>query len=208
MPVNEELVASLEGLAAKYRELLDLRRRREELEGQGVLRLEGDAALARRQQLRSLSRRFPGALRELETLSASAVAARLEDLAEELDRARRWPEVGAPERRWIRVVLDYHAALRDGLAIRRWLGAQPRQAGAPSPELVQRFRAWYVREGVGAAEVDAAFLARYLAPPQGRLTELVWLELASRHGCSVSEVRLEVLGTAKRGKGRRPGGSD
>src|SRR2546425_1260252 len=113
---GRSLVADLEALARKYRALVTLRRARERLEARGVFRLTGAAGERRRLASQRLARRFPGALKELDLLSSQVLAGRLADVEHELRAARRG-ERGRVA--WVPVMLDYHAALRQGLAIKR-----------------------------------------------------------------------------------------
>lgn len=193
----QELVA----LAEKYAVLLILRQEREALVACGIRRLDGAAGAARRTTARHLAQRFPGALRELETLDALAVAGRCDTVQRELTVALAQPGRRVPRRRWVRLVLAYHRGLREGLAIRRWLRAHAPRRGAIAPTLVERFRSWYERGGHGARprhQIDARWLHRYLAPPEGRLSELVWRELATEHGLTPLAVRDLVLGRVGR----------
>ena len=67
-------------LIEKYERLLELRVARESLEASGVLSLDGEAGRERKRRCRALARSYPGVLRELEHLSAAAIATRLEVL--------------------------------------------------------------------------------------------------------------------------------
>jgi hypothetical protein len=191
MHSESALAAALGALIEKYAELDALCREREAAMAAGLARLTGEAGARRRQRGRALAARFPGALRELEHLDRVAVAARLADL--QAERAEAWlrPRRQVARRLWVRLVLEYHEALRDGLRIRRWLKTHG-ATGATLGGLVLAFRTWYEPPATlrhRPVAPDAAWLRRYLRPPHGRLSELVMGELAARHGMSRAAVR-------------------
>ena len=93
------------GLVQKYEEILSIRRRPSGTESADI----ADA-------MRSLSSRFPGALRELQSLSLATVEARLKDASEML--------AGRVEHPWLRWMHEYHEQLRVALAIKAELGGR------------------------------------------------------------------------------------
>jgi hypothetical protein len=155
---------TLERLAEKYRELVGLCEDREVLEGKGVHKLEGEEREARHGRTRRLAERFPGALRELEGATTVGLLQRLQAVEEEL--ALRRGREAAP--RWMRIVDEFHAELRELLAIK---GAKGR-GETVTPEELERIS----------------------EPPYGRLQELVWTRLAERHGLTPEELRGVVHG--------------
>ncbi len=185
--------AALQALADKYRALIALRLEREALEARGVFALDGAAGRARKQRGRRLARRFPGALRELDELTVAQLEQRLAEVEAELVGAGR----GQGARRWVLVMLDFHALLVEALAIKRWLSRHARGARAVDAALLRRFRRYLSRSPArqhAMAGVDEAFLMRYLRPPHGRLLALVWDELAARHALPKSELSRMIFG--------------
>ena len=123
------LAEELERLAGKYARMVALAVERERAAAAGGF--EAEAGVARRRAFRELSRDFPGALRELEALSAAALRERAAAVDEELAAVRGGrTELG---REWIRVVLALHAELRLLLAAR--------QAGARTGPLLDEVAA-------------------------------------------------------------------
>ena len=191
------LLEDLHRLLHKYRALLDLRRERDRLEARGVLRLHGVDAATRRAQAQAVAQQFPGALRELENRTASQLQHCLNQVREEMAAAVLHPRRRLAARRWIRLSLAFHAGLREGLAIRRWLTNRRRAPALGEADLVQAFLSWYQHCSVRQqplAHVDAAWLRRYRAPPGGRLTELIWQNLAAQYRCTPRTLRRHVLG--------------
>lgn len=163
---DERLLSSLRALRRKYLVLAHLRGERDAAEILGILRFEGDRAAARQHRTRALAGAFPGVLRELEGFDARKFFQRAGEVQAEITAVRHG-QARLPRRVWIRLVLDFHASLREVLQFRQ-----------------------------GAA-VDGGFLRRYLRrPPGSRLMELVWEDLAQRHKMTVPEVRRAVLGEA------------
>ena len=71
---------------AKYDLLVGLRREREDLEAKGIFSLEGEALVERQARMREVAAEFPGALRELEALSAAQLTRRREEVARRLEQ--------------------------------------------------------------------------------------------------------------------------
>ncbi|HWV37812.1 MAG TPA: hypothetical protein VN033_04970 [Vulgatibacter sp.] len=114
----------LDRLAWKYLQLTTLRARREELERAGAWRFDDVEARDRKRAFRRIAREFPGALRELDSLPASALRRR----AAAVERARAAPP-DTPREPWIDLALDFHRIVRMILAVRRWAADQGRQGG-------------------------------------------------------------------------------
>jgi hypothetical protein len=92
------------------------------------------------------------------------------------------------------VVLEFHALLREALAIKRWLASRRR---AEVSELLAQFRRYYARSPMRLhpmSVVDEAFLIRYWRPVEGRLVGVVWRELATRHDLEERELKRLVFG--------------
>jgi len=128
---------TLEALADKYRALLALRGRR-----------DTGGAPATRDELRALAARFPGCLRELDTLGADELARRATAAAAAAGGGAREP--------WMDWIAAYHALMSDALGAR----ARGETVDAPDGRLnVMVLRALAVRFGV-----DAATIAETLFP--------------------------------------------
>ena len=196
-PKPGSLVSQLHALAGKYTTLVALRRQRETLEARGILRLEGNDAASRRARCRQVASAFPGALRELEALSAEVLEQRLRTVRQELAAAHRHPRRRLPIALWLRLILSYHARLREALAIRRWLHAQSARHRGVDAALVARCAAWYQTLAPHRSRhqsVDAAFVQRHLRPPEGKLNALIWHDLASQYRRRPEQVRQLLFG--------------
>lgn len=176
-------MSELEELAEKYRVLARLRERREELEGRGERGFGDEEGKARRDEFRRIARRYPGALRELQASTAAGLRAKARAVEAEIAAGRT-----EPERAWIRVVLEFHAAVRDALVVKGWLARNVPREAAITPEVVAAFRAAH------GGRADAALLEAHRHPPGGRLLALVWAALATRTGRPRAELERAVFG--------------
>jgi hypothetical protein len=138
-------------------------------------------AVAPREELRALARRFPGALRELDRLPFDRIEARLAELDAALGGAGPLPD-------WVPVQLAFHGWLRLALLAR---------AGAPDETFEQaqlRLRAGFA-PGPGEpdpGQLRAGDLAAIRRPPNGRLTGWVYARISTDlgHGRQVVEAAL------------------
>lgn len=105
----------LRDLDWKYFQLLELRAAREARIAAGASRFPPEEAAGRRRAFRVLARRFPGALKELDTRDIDELGAILTAV-----RAAREGRATGAQERWLHVVWSRHAALRLALAVRRW----------------------------------------------------------------------------------------
>jgi hypothetical protein len=122
---------ALEALAAKYRDLRALRARRDQ-----------GGAPATRDELRALAGRFPGCLRELDTLGPEELARRATAAAAAAAGGAREP--------WMDWIAAYHALMTDALDAR----ARGEAVVAPEGRLnVLVLRALSDRFGVDAATI-------------------------------------------------------
>lgn len=203
MPIRIETVADefqfrrqLERLAHKYRTLAALRARREELEGSGRNGFSPDELPARREAFRLIAGEFPGALRELDTTTGERLRAKAEAVEQELAALAADPSLEAPAAAWIRVVVDYHATMRELLAMKLWLARRIGRDGEITDDVEAEFHTWlagYPHRSSGRPH-DRAFLRALHHPPGGRLHPLVWDELAERHGLDRRELQQMVFG--------------
>lgn len=187
----------MEALAEKYRALARLRERREEVKGLGRMGFEEEEGRARRAEFRRVAQRFPGSLRELDTTPADVFREKLALVEAELAALDADPTRAAPSRRWIAVVLDFHATLREALAIKLWLARRVGRDGVVSDDVLREFLAWHAawphRRGA-LGPVDARFLERHHHPPRGRVLSLVWEALEARHHLSRAALERAVFG--------------
>ena len=161
------LSAHAPSLARKYRSLLSLRSAHER-----------DGVVADRARLRALAAEFPGALRELDSLS----------IDEMLSRAGALEAVGLGARvePWMTAMAGYHALMRAALGIRRAGGA---------PEAVRaEVDALRAATGITLAAADLAAIAR---PPQGRLGVFVFARLGSALGRPPEELWQAMFPTGR-----------
>ncbi len=171
----------LAALARKYRTLADLRAEREGAIEGGQDRFEGAALETRGRAFREVAREFPGALRELELTPTEMLRRK----AERVEAAA----TGAGAAPWMHVVWDFHAMLREALALRRFLRAEP----GCSAEALRAHHA--ALDDAGAMVADAAAARGAIErPPNGRLLALVWPALAGRYGIAEAVAREMVFG--------------
>jgi len=133
----------LGALADKYRALAALRARR-----------DGGGVPATRDELRALAARFPGCLRELDTLGGDELARRAAAAAAAAAGGAREP--------WMDWIAGYHALMTDALAAR----ARGEDVDAPEGRLnVLVLRALGERFGVPAATIaETLFPVRRPSP--------------------------------------------
>jgi hypothetical protein len=158
----EELAA----LADKYDALLRLRTRR-----------DAGAPDPSREELRALARRFPGCLRELDTLVAGELGRRA--------RAARAAAAGGDHEPWMAWVLAFHRLMTAALLVKGELAAR-RMPGVP-PEVAEDLARRAERQA--GAPLDPCLLADFARPPAGRLAPLVIAEVARRFGVAAEEMR-------------------
>lgn len=189
------LQLALRRLAWKYQRLHALRQRREEAEAQGLTGFSAEEGRERRRAFTRLAREFPGALRELEVLSAGQLRERLLQVEEaaHLVEVRVLPP-------WMALVLDYHRSLRQALGVKRWLARRMRGDRRLEEQVVEAFRLRNLRLrrlGLASPELEGealrAHLELHLRPPEGRLLSLVWTELAARHGEAPSTLEARIF---------------
>jgi hypothetical protein len=134
-----------------------------------------------REVLRELSKRFPGALAELDRIAPALLEERIAQLQAILERptVERLPD-------WVRAWLLAHARLRGALAIKAWLSGKRVVDGATRAAFAREFpgeeaRAWSER-------LDAI-----ADPPGGRLVTLVYEEVARTLGIEADGVRALLM---------------
>lgn len=165
----------LQRLAAKYAELITLRRER-------ALGHE----LPPKRVFRELAGEFPGALWELDRLPLEALELR--------SAALRAASEGGPRAAWMDWLFAYHALFRGALAVKARLRARRSLHAGEASELAKvATRAARLPLGPGFVEASAR-------PPGGRLAEVVWAAM-EEHFAERAEVMRGVLFPG----GRTPG---
>lgn len=149
--------ADLAALARKYRTLVEIHRALAAWDDARARALDG-----------ALAREFPGALRELQTLSIE----RLDERAAALERAARGDEPPAP---WMLWMHDFHALYRAALHLKRRLARRPPPPPDEAAILAQESSTRY------RTSIDIDFVLAVQRPPRGRLGDLVLDRLAARH---------------------------
>jgi hypothetical protein len=154
--------AELAALADKYDALVRLRARRD----------SGGPEVSR-EELRDLARRFPGSLRELDTLGPAELARRA--------RAARAALAGAPGETWMVWISTFHRLMAAALLVK----GDPSLGRERTVEETLASRA----EARAGFPLERTLLETFARPPTGRLAPLVIAELARRFGVSAEEVR-------------------
>jgi hypothetical protein len=159
-------LTDLEALADKYDALVQLRSRR-----------DSGGPEASRLELRELARRFPGSLRELDTLGPVELRRRAV--------AARVAAAGGPCEPWMSWIAAFHRLMTAALLVK----ADPssRRGQAPSAD-VQEELARRAELQVGIP-LERTLLRTFARPPAGRLAPLVIDELARRFGVGAEEMR-------------------
>jgi hypothetical protein len=169
-------LSALDELRGKYREMLAMRlAQRDGTEEMGEVRA----------RMMALASRFPGALREIDELALDAIRVRIG----ELERALQRPDAVLP---WMAAVALFHTLTRGALSAKRWLGGRR----TITREVEEAFAAELHQLPFSAdAREWTNDLASLAAPPEGRLTILVFGRVALAMGITASEARGLVFKT-------------
>lgn len=139
--------------------------------------------IERRDAIRAVTDRFPGAMREWDETPPAEIARRRGEaeriaaaLADPAHQEEGLARLGAAENAPLRFGADLHERLRAVLRVKRWLGGRP-----VSAELFAEAQAAH---GVTAGELDAI-----ANPDLGRLSEPVYRAVAGEHGVTVEELK-------------------
>lgn len=135
-----------------------------------------------RARMRRLAARFPGALREIDELTAARLEARVAALEAVVQRA-------APPPRWARAIADYHGWMRAALALRREAGRLRDRDAA----LAWIDRGYAPRHDEPAAGELREVVEHVLRPPGGRLNHWLFSLLAARYGLSAAAFEAEIF---------------
>ena len=176
------LLVGLADLADKYEALA------------GLAAGQPGRTLERRDAMRAVAARFPAALREFDQTTRAELARRASEIEEvvdaltgELERSPALERLGTPERAWMRAATELHAYLRELLKIKRWLAGR-----TPTEPVLAQLRAWHADCGDPRWPLEhwsRDRLARIVAPPRGRVTDLAYEEVAARHGLDAAALR-------------------
>ncbi len=190
------LLERLGRLEEKYRVLAELRGRRDDAEGSGWSGFPQDEAEARTRSFREIAREFPGSLRELEHSTFEQLEARRKEVAQEIEDFGSLAAGAGPARIWVAVVLEYHATLREALAIKMWLARNLPSGASVTDGLLADFTRWHqvhpARHSPTAA-FGVKTLERYRRPPGGRLHAIVWEKLGEQFDLEPRELEQLVF---------------
>jgi len=164
-PTREELLA----LEAKYAQMESLRRARDRGE-----------PIPERQVFKALAERFPGVLRELDTLPLDVIEKRRQLLAEAI--------AGGVVESWMAWMVAYHGLMRAALWIKLRTAKQP---DVTTERMVFLRRGLTNEFGFG---LDEAFVVEVARPRAGRLNAVVLARLADMFGVSAAEIRKALFG--------------
>jgi len=166
-PTREELLA----LHEKYMQIEELRRARE----------RGDA-VPERAVFKALADKFPGVLRELDSLPMSVIETRRKALARAL--------AGEAIESWMAWIAAYHALMRAALWIKLRTAKQPDVNAERAAQLVNSIEREF---GIG---VDEQFVVDVARPQMGRINVVVLGRLEKVFAVSASEIRAVMFGKA------------
>ncbi|MCS6914866.1 MAG: hypothetical protein RMK29_02285 [Myxococcales bacterium] len=159
---------------------------------------------ARRDAMRTVATCFPGALREWDGLPIEELVRRQGVVVTALRQQTQGvtPPVLADKREaWLGFALDLHAHLRALLRLRRWL----RQCGPVDDAVVSQSQQIYDQaDPAWPEQLSPRRLAQIAQPPEGRLAELAYRDIAARHGVSAQEVKRALFCSQTR-PGSAPG---
>lgn len=168
-PTRDELVA----LEAKYVQIESLRQARERGE-----------PIPERMVFKSMAERFPGVLRELDTLSMETITWRRQALAVAIS--------GGSVEPWMAWMVAYHGLLRAALWIKIRTAKQP----DVTPERMAFLLRGITNEfGFG---VDEVFVQDAARPRTGRLNVVVLARLETMFGVPIVEIRRGLFGVGAR----------
>ncbi len=156
--------ASLLALSRKYEALAELRRAQHQMSQRDV-----------QEPLRQLSREFPGALRELDSLPLEEILGRALSLSRCADGAEQEP--------WMEWAHVYHLTMRAALSVKRRTRARRALSAEEAGALAQ------LSSQENGCACDAAFVNEVVNPPNGRVNAVVFARLEQRFGLSAAVIR-------------------
>jgi hypothetical protein len=171
--------AGLLELAEKYRALAALRARRDAAQG-GSGSADEPTAAQTRAILRGLAERYPGCLRELDTLGAAEIERRAAMAAAAAS--------GGPREPWMAWVWAFHQLMRATLVLRR----------APIPsDPTARAQVLGETERLAGFALDDDFLSEVARPPQRRLAVVVFRRLSRLFAVPAAEIAETLFPTRR-----------
>lgn len=190
--------SGLADLAEKYELLIAL--------GRG----EPGRTPSRRDDMRRIAARFPGALREWEEMGLAELERRQAEVSRLCALVVGDPPgvaghlAGAAT--WVRYALLLHPLLAEILAVKRWIAAQVGGVcQGVTPELAAAFEVWYRRRRLQVPDAELcadwftpAHLDRVARPPAGQVTRLAYAAVAEAFGVAVSEIKQVLYGVPGR----------
>ena len=152
---------------------------------EALARGEAGRTVERRDAMREIAARFPGALREWDDAPPEAISERLRAAEEALESlsvggAEGLDQFFASQQTWIRWSIAVHERLRAALAVKRWLAGR-----APTDALLDNAE--------GVLGVPRARVRAIASPPSGRVSELVYREVAAEAGVSVEALKASLF---------------
>jgi len=148
---------------------------------------------ARRDRMRIISARFPGALRELDCIGVEGVARRGAQAQGVLQQALESGDVVlATWPTWMRGFVALQPRLREVLRIKRFLATRGLRAG--SVDARRALAAWYDQPAGGGDPVDYRapsddYLRRVGAPPRGQVQQVAYEDAAHALGMTPEELK-------------------
>lgn len=144
----------------------------------------------RRDQLRDVAARFPGALRELDAIGVDGVRARRATVAALLDEVRATGSTSAvarSEHDWVRATLALMPRLRLVLDIKAWLAEHAPGQGLAAAGARERVRACY-------PDADDDLLDRIASPPKRQVQQVAYQDAARDLGVDVDQLKRILYG--------------
>ncbi len=186
-PGPAELRGELERLHEKYLTMMRLR-------------LASDADVARgvphepsRDELRALSRAFPGVLAELDRVAFKLLEERRDSLAALLEKTDPIDVVTLPT--WVRGLFGYHRGLRGALAIKLWIAMETRRSAFAQAVPTEDELAAAIPT-LAEAELARAWIGwfpRLLSPPNRRVVDLVLARVGDELGIAPEALRALLM---------------
>jgi hypothetical protein len=170
--------ADLDALIVRY-ELLE-----------GVATAPQERTPERRDQMRAVASRFPGALRELDAIGLRGVRDRgagARALREEIASTGSTAVLESPAYLWARCAIELTRRLRAILEIKSWLAEHAQGRNLGSADTRDELRAWY-------PDADDDLLDRIALPPGGHAQQVAYEDAARALGVEVDELKRTLYG--------------
>lgn len=183
-PAGEELRAELASLLEKYRAMVRLRLASEADKARGVVH---DPS---RDELRALSRAFPGVLAELDRVPFALLEERRDVLAALGERSAPESVDASKLPLWLRGMLGFHRGLRGALALKLWIALRRNDTPPTDAELEAAI------PGLAEAALARAWIgwfSRLLSPPNRRVVDLVLARVGDELGLAPDALRRMLM---------------